>query len=117
MSSYYAVAKGKTIGIFSTWNECQDQIKGFKGAIFKKFSSQIEAEQFITEKSGKPFPGANSSEVNNSCLNEPCAAKRHKLEAADTTMGNKVPLSLVKYSWDPSNRLVWYSDHGNLPDR
>ncbi len=55
MSAYYAVAKGKTVGIFSTWDECQAQVKNISGAIFKKFSSQAEAEQFIRDKTGLPF--------------------------------------------------------------
>ena len=97
MSSHYAVAKGKKVGIFPTWNECQEHTKGFKGAIYKKFSSQTEAEQFITEKTGKPFPGANpganSFDSNSSCSNEPCG-KRPKFEAAVATMGNQVPLSI-----------------------
>ena len=105
MSSHYAVAKGKKVGIFPTWNECQEHTKGFKGAIYKKFSSQTEAEQFITEKTGKPFPGANpganSFDSNSSCSNEPCG-KRPKFEAADATMGNQVPCPslcmFVKYS-------------------
>jgi ribonuclease HI len=41
MTSHYAVAKGKTVGIFSTWNECQEQVKGIKGAVYKKFSSKV----------------------------------------------------------------------------
>ena len=48
MSSYYAVAAGRQVGIFRTWAECQEMTKGFKGAKFKKFHTQKEAEEFIT---------------------------------------------------------------------
>jgi viroplasmin and RNaseH domain-containing protein len=48
---FYAVARGKQTGIFSTWDECQMQVKGFSGAVFKKFKSQSEAEEFIDKKS------------------------------------------------------------------
>ena len=34
---FYAVAKGKNPGIYKSWNECQNQVKGFKGAKFQKF--------------------------------------------------------------------------------
>lgn len=39
-NSYYAVANGYTPGIYSTWKECEKQIKGFRGArlaVFFKF--------------------------------------------------------------------------------
>lgn len=47
--SYYAVAKGENIGIYHTWKECQQQIKGFKGAKFKKFTHEDDAKRFIEE--------------------------------------------------------------------
>jgi len=43
----YAVANGRTIGIFSTWKECQTSVLGFPNARFKKFETKAEAEQFI----------------------------------------------------------------------
>jgi ribonuclease HI len=47
--SFYAVAQGKQCGIFNSWNECQENVKGFKGAKFKKFSNENDAKQFIQE--------------------------------------------------------------------
>jgi ribonuclease HI len=44
---YYAVAAGHQIGIFLTWPETQTQIKGYKGAVYKKFPSEAEAQTFI----------------------------------------------------------------------
>ena len=46
---YYAVAKGKTPGIYSTWDECKNETTGYKGAIFKKFKTEEEANDFIKE--------------------------------------------------------------------
>ena len=43
--SFYAVAKGLNPGIYSNWSECQNQVKGFKGAKYKKFSS--EEDNFV----------------------------------------------------------------------
>ena len=45
--SFYAVAAGRTVGIFSTWKECQRSVIGFPGARFKKFETKEEAEAFI----------------------------------------------------------------------
>lgn len=47
--SYYAVAKGRKPGIYSTWDQCKAQVHQYAGPIFKKFSSQAEAEHFIEQ--------------------------------------------------------------------
>jgi len=44
---FYAVAKGRIPGVYKTWAECQAQVTGFGGAIFKKFETKGEAELFI----------------------------------------------------------------------
>jgi ribonuclease HI len=44
---YYAVAKGRTTGIFMTWSECQERVKGYSGAVYKKFDKKGDAEVFI----------------------------------------------------------------------
>ena len=44
---YYAVKVGKTPGIYGTWSECEEQIKGFPGALYKGFATLDEAEKFI----------------------------------------------------------------------
>lgn len=48
---YYAVRVGKNTGIFNTWEECKNNIFGFKGAIYKSFPTLDEAESFMN--SGK----------------------------------------------------------------
>ena len=50
MSKYYAVKKGRNIGIFNTWDECLESTKGFPGAIFKSFNSEEEAKAFLEDK-------------------------------------------------------------------
>jgi len=84
--SYYAVAKGKSIGIFSTWNDCQEQVKGFKGAVYKKFATQKEAEDFITEKTGKTLSSSQTS----------TAVKPEDKSAQSVEMGNQLRTGLVK---------------------
>ena len=44
---FYAVRIGKEPGIYHTWAECLDQVKGFPKAAFKSFSSLTEAEAFV----------------------------------------------------------------------
>ncbi|KAM8713027.1 hypothetical protein ACLKA7_013356 [Drosophila subpalustris] len=45
--AFYAVAKGRRVGIYATWAQCEEQVKGFKGAVYKKFNNRMEAEHFI----------------------------------------------------------------------
>jgi ribonuclease HI len=51
---FYAVAKGLEPGLYSTWADCKKQIDGFKGAVYKKFESELEANDFISANSNKP---------------------------------------------------------------
>lgn len=44
---YYAVKKGKTPGIYLTWEDCRSQINGFSGAVYKGFATIGEAEDFL----------------------------------------------------------------------
>lgn len=44
---YYSVQKGFNIGVYKTWEECQAQVTGFKGAKFKKFKTLDEAQKFL----------------------------------------------------------------------
>lgn len=42
---FYVVWKGKRPGIYESWDDCQAQIKGVKGAQYKAFSSFQEAKK------------------------------------------------------------------------
>lgn len=44
---YYAVTKGKTPGIYLTWEDCKAQVSHFPGATYKGFATIQEAEEFI----------------------------------------------------------------------
>ena len=41
---YYVVWKGVSPGVYTSWTDCQLQIKGFDGALYKSFDTQEEAE-------------------------------------------------------------------------
>ncbi len=51
---YYAVARGITIGIFLNWNDCNNSVKGYKNALYKKFDTLEEGEKFIESNLDKP---------------------------------------------------------------
>jgi len=44
---YYAVKKGKIPGIYITWKEAEQQVKGYPQPIFKKFPTLEAAQQFM----------------------------------------------------------------------
>ena len=46
-TKYYAVRVGKSVGVFFSWEECQKQVTGFPGAVYKSFPTLEEAESFV----------------------------------------------------------------------
>ncbi|GKQ43267.1 ribonuclease H [Companilactobacillus sp. RD055328] len=44
---FYAIKKGKKPGIYTNWPEAKAQVTGFSGAVYKGFTSQAEAEEFM----------------------------------------------------------------------
>ncbi|KAH7886221.1 ribonuclease H-like domain-containing protein [Phlebopus sp. FC_14] len=56
---FYAVRKGRQTGIYLTWlvatisedaDECEAQVKGFAGAIYKKLTTEADARDFLLGK-------------------------------------------------------------------
>lgn len=47
MSKYYAVKRGRSPGIYSSWEECKKQVYKYSGAVFKRFDTYLEAKDFI----------------------------------------------------------------------
>ncbi len=43
----YAVKCGKRPGIYETWEECQKQVIGYPGAVYKGFATKEEAKMFL----------------------------------------------------------------------
>lgn len=73
MSTFYAVAKGKVPGIYTSWSDVQKNINGFKGPLFRKFSSKDEAQTFVNNHTNKTMSMLNfiersDPEENDSCL-------------------------------------------------
>jgi ribonuclease HI len=68
---FYAVKLGRTPGIYKTWSECELNVKGFKGAVFKKFNSKKEAQEFIDLKENSTKIEKKSISCDGSCLGNP----------------------------------------------
>lgn len=50
---YYAVKRGRNPGVYNSWAECQKQINGFTGAVYKGFNTKEEAVSFIKVESNR----------------------------------------------------------------
>lgn len=46
---YYAVKNGRKNGIYTTWKECEEQIKSFPGQEYKSFKTLEEANAYINK--------------------------------------------------------------------
>lgn len=46
-TTYYAIRKGRTIGILTDWGEASESVTGYSGAVFKKFSVLKDAEEYM----------------------------------------------------------------------
>lgn len=44
---FYAVKAGRVPGVYQNWDECQKQVNGFSGAVFKSFLTEREAVAFV----------------------------------------------------------------------
>ncbi len=67
---YYAVAIGRSSGIYTDWASAEKQVKGFAAAKFKSFSSRAEAETWLVNpvyqkkersRAKGPAPGRGSA--------------------------------------------------------
>jgi len=50
---YYVVWKGRTPGIYNSWNECLKQVNSFSQPVFKSFASRELAEQAFKDNPDK----------------------------------------------------------------
>ena len=59
---FYVVWKGVAPGIYTSWTECQLQIKNYKGALYKSFDTREEAEQALASAAHQ-YVGAGKEKV------------------------------------------------------
>ncbi|KAK1314541.1 hypothetical protein QJS10_CPA06g00550 [Acorus calamus] len=46
---YYAVAIGRTPGVYTNWPECKAQIHEFREPMYRSFQNLEEANEFVTK--------------------------------------------------------------------
>ena len=50
---FYAVKNGRHIGIFTSWEQCKQEVDGFPNAQYKGFAVKEEAQAYLDGSSGK----------------------------------------------------------------
>ena len=48
----WAVARGRTLGVFDTWSACEKSVKGFSRAHYKRLTGRAAATAWLTEHAG-----------------------------------------------------------------
>ena len=61
---YYVVWKGVSPGIYTSWTDCQLQIKGYDGALYKSFDTKEEADHALASPAHHYIGGNRKSESN-----------------------------------------------------
>lgn len=101
---YYAVAVGRKVDIYPSWPECEAQVKGFKGAKFKKFSTENEARDFIDKNKDSEESGATPVAV------EENKAKRLKVAVIDGDIHKVKVYKDHTFFVDESGYVIVYTD-------
>ncbi|WP_455586442.1 ribonuclease H1 domain-containing protein [Bacteroides sp.] len=92
---FYVVWEGVSPGIYTSWTECQLQIKGYEGAKFKSFNTSEEAEQAF-QSSPYAYIGRNASKAESkrkaSSETLPAAVIENSLAVDAACSGNPGPM-------------------------
>ena len=99
----YAVKKGIKTGIFHSWEECEEQVKGVSGAEYKSFTSMSDALLYL----GSP------SAIRNTRLDKDLAAvmagsSKRKLPKIIPVSTDGTPFAFVDGSFNPETNVYGY---------
>ncbi|GFZ42549.1 hypothetical protein JCM24511_00265 [Saitozyma sp. JCM 24511] len=83
-AAFYAVSAGHKPGIYTTWAEAEQQVKGFSGAKYKKFTSEAQAAAFV---SGGPTPYSATNDRNDLTLSSSCASSGGVARTSSSSSG------------------------------
>ena len=84
---YYVVWNGLRPGVYSSWEECQTQIKGIKQALYKAFDTLAEAERAYASSPGQ-YIGHGAKAENKKAAAPPAAIIKNALAVDAACSGN-----------------------------
>ncbi len=82
---WYAVANGREIGIYRTWDECKEQVLGFRKAKYRSFYTEKEAIEYLD--------GHGIMVIRNGQVLDPMSAllmTQHSSSSSSSSMSTKV---------------------------
>lgn len=98
MAYYYAVKLGENPGIYSSWAECEKQVKGYPNAQFKKWKTREEAEAYINESgNSKPY-GSDMSSISFASKTPSSRKEKEKAELFPAQDGSLTAIEELFYS-------------------
>lgn len=64
----YVVKKSRIRGVYDSWAECQKNINGYSGAVYKSFNTKEEAEEYLKwneqdDKTNTNFDGSKNCAI------------------------------------------------------
>ena len=103
---YYAVRQGHVPGVYTTWADCEKQVKGFGGAIYKSFPTEVEARAFVEDS------GLSLSDFMSAHKGESKSLEGTKKITTKVSSGiqNKVSAGEAKPDFTHRNHVVAYID-------
>ena len=85
---YYVVWSGVNTGIFSSWDECQAQIKGVKQALYKSFDTLEEAQRAYSSSPRNYIGKTTDKKTKNSTGELPANVYKNALAVDAACSGN-----------------------------
>ena len=102
----YAVKKGKTTGLFYSWDECKDATNGYPGAEFQGFGTEAEARAYLEGKAKEDIQSHTEIMAENQVI---------------VYVDGSFDKSMEKYSFGcifliPGGSIIKESGNGNEPE-
>ncbi|GAE82638.1 ribonuclease H1 domain-containing protein [Bacteroides reticulotermitis] len=88
---FYVVWEGVTPGVYTSWTDCQLQIKGYEGAKYKSFDTREEAERAISS-SPYAYIGKNAKKKTQTPTTDPSSVLDNSLSVDAACSGNPGPM-------------------------
>ncbi|WP_295815580.1 ribonuclease H family protein [uncultured Veillonella sp.] len=108
---FYAVRHGRVPGVYTIWSDCEKQVKGYGGAIYKSFSTEAEAHAFVEDS------GLSLSDFMSAKKSEPKSPQEVKSKSinsrsigSSSSVQSKVSASIVTPDFTKPDHVVAYID-------
>ena len=88
---YYVVKRGHHTGVYYSWSDCQKEVSGYPGAVFKGFVTKAEAEAWY----GKPIAAALKAA--RPALTKKCTETIETLEKKYPSYAEPMDISCLSY--------------------